>query len=278
MASEFSLMDYVISDKDFALFSKLVYDKTGINLAQGNKKQLLQSRVNKVLRKRNIATYRDYYDIVKNDETGRELEEFINLISTNVTQFFREEKHFDFLKEVWFKDFDFKHSQHVKIWCSASSTGEEPYTIAITMQELLGDKYGYDIFASDIDTTVLQRAAKGVYPVSSVEKMDKHLVKKYFQEGKNDAAGYVKVKDILKKHVKYQRLNLIEPFRLPTTYDIVFCRNVMIYFDTPTKQSIVYKFFDVMNNGAYLMIGHSESLNGFKHPFKYVQPATYRKE
>jgi len=276
--ADFSMMDYVISDKDFALFSKLVYDKTGINLAQGNKKQLLQSRVNKVLRARNIQSYNDYYHIVRDDTTGRELEDFINLISTNVTHFFREEKHFEFMRTQWYPNFDFKHSSSVKIWCSASSTGEEPYTIAITMNELVGDRYPYEIFASDIDTKCLQRAAKAVYPISSVEKMDKNLVKKYFQEGKNEAKGYVKVKDSLKKHVKYSRVNLIEPFRLPTTYDIVFCRNVMIYFDTPTKSNIVHKFFDVMNQGAYLMIGHSESLNGFKHPFKYIQPATYRKE
>jgi chemotaxis protein methyltransferase CheR len=271
-------MDFTISDQDFNLFAKLVYDKTGINLAQGNKKQLLQSRVNKVLRTRNIQTYRDYYQIIKNDSSGSELEDFINLISTNVTHFFREEQHFRFLREQWFPHFDFKSTNTVRIWCSASSTGEEPYSISITMKELLGDKVPYDIFASDIDTKVLQKASKGIYPLASVEKMDKSLLKKYFQEGKGNASGYVKVKENIRKHVNYHRVNLIEPFRLPHKFDIVFCRNVMIYFDTPTKQAIVEKFFNVMNPDSVLCIGHSESLNGFKHPFKYIQPATYKKE
>jgi chemotaxis protein methyltransferase CheR len=271
-------MDYVISDHDFGLFAKLVYDKTGIDLSQGNKKQLLQSRVNKVLRQRKIDTYRDYYEIVKADTTGGELEDFINLISTNVTHFFREEKHFEFIREEWMQTFNFKEKRDVKIWCAASSTGEEPYTISITMKELLGEKFPYEIFASDIDTKVLKRAGRGVYPIASVEKMDKSLMKKYFQQGKGNAAGYVKVKDTIRKHVKYDRVNLIEPFKVPHKFDIVFCRNVMIYFDAKTKQSIVNRFYDVMNPNSYLMIGHSESLNGLKHPFKYVQPATYKKD
>ena len=271
-------MDYVISDADFNLFAKLVYDKTGINLAQGNKKQLLQSRVNKVLRTRNIASYRDYYEIVKADTSGGELEDFINLISTNVTHFFREEKHFEYLREQWHPNFDFTKTNIVRIWCSASSTGEEPYTISITMKELLGEKFPYEIFASDIDTKVLEKASKGIYPLQSVEKMDKMLLKKYFQQGKGNASGYVKVKENIRKHVNFHRVNLIEPFRMQNKFDIVFCRNVMIYFDTQTKSNIVSKFYDVMNSDSLLCIGHSESLNGFKHPFKYVQPATYKKE
>jgi chemotaxis protein methyltransferase CheR len=271
-------MDYTISDQDFNLFAKLVYNKTGIDLSQGNKKQLLQSRVNKVLRTRGIGSYKEYYEIVKNDSSGSELEDFINLISTNVTHFFREEKHFEFLREHWFPSFDFKRTNCVRIWCSASSTGEEPYSISITMKELLGDKFPYDIYASDIDTKVLQAASKGIYKFSSVEKMDKPLLKKYFQQGKGSAEGYVKAKENIRKHINYHRVNLIEPFNMPHKFDIIFCRNVMIYFDNPTKSNIVHKFFNLMNPESYLLIGHSESLNGFKHPFKYVQPATYMRE
>jgi chemotaxis protein methyltransferase CheR len=269
--------NYVISDKDFKLFADLVYNKTGINLFDGNKKQLLQSRVNKLLRKREIPTYREYYDIVANDHTGDELMEFINLISTNVTNFFREPKHFDFMKQVWFPNFNLKHSEAIKIWCAASSSGEEPYTLSITMYELVGDNYNYDIFASDISTKVLKIAKKGIYPMKAVEEMDHSLVKKYFQQGSGNASGFVKVKSNIQRHVRFDKLNLIENFTHPCNYDLIFCRNVMIYFDAPTKQKIVNRFFDFMNKGAYLMIGHSESLNGIKHPFQYVQPATYRK-
>jgi len=269
-------MDYIISDRDFDAFAKLVYDKVGIHLTR-DKKQLLQSRVNKVLRKRNINSYRAYYDIIKNDDSGDELVEFINLISTNVTHFFREEKHFDFLKNVWYKNFDFKYSNSVKVWSAACSSGEEPYSIAITLKELLGDKYPFEIYATDISSKVLGMAQRGVYPVAAVEKIDKSLLKKYFQEGKNNSEGLVKLKSSITKHVQFNRLNLIEPFQLPHHFDIIFCRNVMIYFDLQTKEGIVNRFYDFMNNPSYLMIGHSESLNGIKHPFQYVQPATYKK-
>ena len=269
-------MEYVISDKEFKLFTALVYDKTGISLQDG-KKQLIQSRLNKVLRKREIPSYKDYYEIVKNDTSGEELIEFINLISTNVTHFFREEKHFEFLKTTWFNGFDFKHSTSVKVWCAASSSGEEPYSLSITLKELLGEKYPFEIYASDISTKVLNMAKKGIYPITSVENMDKTLIKKYFQEGQGKAQGYVKVKNNIQKHVSFHRVNLIEPFKLPHSFDLIFCRNVMIYFDAPTKESIVNRFDNFLNKNGYLMIGHSESLNGLKHPFQYVQPATYRK-
>jgi len=135
-------MDYDLSDKDFKLFTTLVYDKTGISLQDG-KKQLIQSRLSKILRKREIPGYKAYYEIVKNDSSGEELIEFINLISTNVTHFFREEKHFEFLRTVWFNNFDFKHSNSVKVWCAASSSGEEPYSLSITLKVLLGDKFPF---------------------------------------------------------------------------------------------------------------------------------------
>jgi chemotaxis protein methyltransferase CheR len=146
------------------------------------------------------------------------------------------------------------------------------------MKELLGDKFDFEIFASDIDTKCLNRVAKGIYSLDSVSPISKNLVNKYFQVGKGKAAGYVKVVDSLKKHIKIDRVNLIEPFKITTKFDIVFCRNVMIYFDIPTKQNIVNKFYNLMTSDSYLMIGHSESLNGFEHPFKYVQPAVYKKE
>ena len=268
--------DYIITDKDFKLFADLVYKKTGISLQMG-KKQLLQSRLGKVLRKREINSYREYYEIVANDSSGEELIELINLVSTNVTNFFREEKHFEFMRNVWYPNFEFSHANPVKIWCAASSSGEEPYSLSITMMELVGDKYPYEIFASDISMKVLNMAKRGVYPNKNIENLDSKMVKKYFQAGKGKAEGYVKIKKEIQRCVKFERINLIEPFKHPHNFDLIFCRNVMIYFDMPTKEAIVNKFYNYMNKGAYLMIGHSESLNGLSHPFQYVQPATYRK-
>jgi len=269
--------NYFLTDKDFKLFADLVYSKTGINLYDGDKKQLVQSRVSKDLRKREIPTYKDYYDIIIKDTSNQELEGFINLISTNVTNFFREEKHFDFLKTIWHLNFDYKHSEPVRIWCAASSSGEEPYSISITMYDLVADKYPYEILATDISTKVLKIAMRGVYEYKAVEKIPIEKIKKYFKEGSGNAAGFVKVKQNIQKPIKFERLNLIEPFSHKNYFDIIFCRNVMIYFDAPTKEKIVNRFYDYMHKGAYLLIGHSESLNGLKHPFQYVQPATYRK-
>jgi chemotaxis protein methyltransferase CheR len=181
------------------------------------------------------------------------------------------------MKNVWHSNFSYKHSEPVRIWCAASSSGEEPYSISITMQELIGDKYKYELLATDISTKVLKIAMKGVYPDKAVENLDKSKIKKFFQQGKGNAAGYVKVKPCIQTPVKFDKLNLIEPFVHKQNFDMVFCRNVMIYFDNPTKEKIVNRFYDYMNKGAYLMIGHSESLNGLKHNFQYVQPATYRK-
>ncbi|MDD4156451.1 MAG: protein-glutamate O-methyltransferase [Candidatus Cloacimonetes bacterium] len=270
-------MDYVISDNDFALFSKLVYERTGINLHFG-KKQLLQSRVNKILRIRGIPSYRAYYELIKKDNSEKELMEFINLISTNVTHFFREIKHFEFLKNIWYPEFLKNNDKMINIWSSACSSGEEPYSIAITLKELLSHKHNFEILATDISTKVLSIAQRGIYPLSSLEKVSPMITKKYFFEGKNSAKGYVKIKDELKQHIVFEKLNLIEPFKLSSKYDVIFCRNVMIYFDTKVKELIINKMYNFMNTGSYLMIGHSESLNGISHSFKYIMPAIYKKE
>jgi chemotaxis protein methyltransferase CheR len=233
--------------------------------------------VNKVLRKRGVPSYTAYFDLIKNDKSGQELTDFVDIISTNVTHFFREEKHFDFLSNVWFPQFDFKHSKTVRIWCAAASTGEEPYSIAITLKELLEDKFPFDIYCSDISTRVLKTAQRGVYPMKAVENINRGILTKYFMEGKGNSQGFVKVKPLIARHVNFHQVNLIEPFRVPHHYDLVFCRNVMIYFDFKTKEDIVCRFYDVMTPNSFLFIGHSESLNGMNHSYTYVQPATYKK-
>lgn len=262
-----------ISDSDFKRFSKLVYDKTGINLHDG-KKQLLQSRVSKVLRKRRIASYREYYDIIIADKTETELIDFINLISTNVTYFFREEKHFAYLRDVWANEP--RERGNVEVWSAASSTGEEPYSIAIELAEILGGPK-FNILGTDISTRVLDIAKKGIYTLDKLEKVPPHLVKKYFQKGTGSAQGYARVKKELRDRITYRKLNLIEEFPMRTMYDLIVCRNVMIYFDIPVKNGIIRRLQNRIKPGGTLFIGHSESLNGLKHELEYVAPAIYRK-
>ncbi len=265
-----------ITEHEFNKFSALIYEKAGINLHFG-KKQLLQSRITKVLRKRNIPTFEDYYRIVLADKTNEEMVQLIDLISTNVTYFFREEQHFEFLKEVWYPEN--KNNQNiVRCWSSACSTGEEPYTISIVLNDLLGDPQKYEIMASDISTKVLSIAQKGAYSIDKVEAMAPSMLKKYFLKGNADAEGFVMVKKEYKDRVQFKRINLLDDFSLFGTFDFIFCRNVMIYFDLPTKEAIVNKMYNQLKKGGYLLIGHSESLNGMKHKYKFVMPAVYKKE
>lgn len=272
------MLNYDLSDSDFSKFSNLVYEKTGINLHYG-KKQLLQSRANKILRNRGIKSYREYYNIIIEDKTESELHDFINLISTNVTHFFREEKHFDFMKNVWAKELNIESMKSIDIWSAACSSGEEPYSIGIWLKELFPTStIPFNILSSDISTKVLNIANRAIYPKERIDNIDSSLIKKYFQEGNNSAMGYVKVKDDIKKMMTFKRINLIEPFTESKSFDIIFCRNVMIYFDLPTKEKIINKLYHHIKPGGYLFIGHSESLNGLNSPFKYVLPATYKKE
>jgi chemotaxis protein methyltransferase CheR len=270
--------EIALSDADFKKFSDLVYEKTGINLHYG-KKQLLQSRANKILRKRDIPSYREYYNIIINDKSDQELMDFINLISTNVTHFFREEKHFQFLKEVWLNDFLSGNPQSVKIWSAACSSGEEPCSIAIALMEMLPEHLkNFSILATDISTKVLSMAKRGIYPHERVSNIPPALLRKYFLQGSSSAHGYVKIKNELLNLITFNRINLIEPFHNISSFDVIFCRNVMIYFDTPTKEMIVNKLFNHLKPGGYLFVGHSESLNGLNTPFQYIQPAVYRRK
>jgi chemotaxis protein methyltransferase CheR len=256
--------------------SKIVYDHGGIHLGD-NKKELVHARLNKVLRRRGIKGFDDYIRILQDDKNGEELVGLLDAISTNVTHFFREHKHFDFIADNLAPNVG---SDGLKFWSAGCSSGEEPYSLAITLLERfpVPMRQRYSILATDISTKVLQRAVTGLYPMKSVQNLEKQLVRKYFLRGKNDYEGMVKVKKEVAKMVTFQRLNLIEQFTFNEGFDAIFCRNVMIYFDTETRQRLIDRYYDALKPGGYLIIGHSESMNSFKHRFHYIQPTIYRKE
>lgn len=264
-----------LSNEIYKKFCDLIYAKSGIFLSE-KKKELLQARIGKILRKRNIPDYESYYKIINNDNSGRELIDLLNAVSTNLTYFFREENHFIFL-EYLIKQGYFNDRSTSRIWSSACSTGEEPYSIAITIsQNLSYDRIkSIKILATDIATDVLQRGIQGIYPNNSLDKLPKSIAGKYFT--KSNEEGFIRVNDQIKSMILFKRLNLISSFPFKNKFDLIFCRNVMIYFDKTTQQRIVQKFYDCMNNGAYLFIGHSESLNAISHSFKYIKPAIYQK-
>jgi len=269
------------TEADFIKISRLVYDQSGINLHDG-KRELVKARLGKRIRSGNFHSFRDYYDYVINDQSGQEMIHLLDSISTNFTHFFREKQHFEYLKNELVPQIlggTGKREKKIRVWSAGCSSGEEPYSIAITLLELLPPRsgWGVKILATDISTKVLHAAQSGIYQKEKIESPSQDVTKKYFLRGENQWRNYVKVKPLLKSVVKFQRLNLMEPFCFPEPFDCIFCRNVMIYFNKETRTTLVNRFYSQLGKGGVLLIGHSESLTGIDHPFLYVKPATYKK-
>ncbi|MBW1715319.1 MAG: protein-glutamate O-methyltransferase CheR [Deltaproteobacteria bacterium] len=274
--------ELVLKDSEFRKFSRYVYDIAGINLHVG-KKELLKARLGKIVRKRNFRSFREYYDQVINDESGYELKILLDAISTNLTYFFREPDHFEFLRTKALPEIInskvFSRSTVLRLWSAGCSSGEEAYSIAIAVSEALDHmkKWQIEILATDLSTKVLKTASSGIYEKKKVKSIPYQLKRKYFQKGDNSWKGYFRLKKGIREKISFQRLNFMEEFHFDEPFDIIFCRNVMIYFDNPTKEMLVGKFFQHLGIGGYLFIGHAESLTGIKHNLKYIQPSVYQK-
>jgi chemotaxis protein methyltransferase CheR len=271
-------MEYVISTDEFERFRKLIYDESGITLSD-QKRTLLVSRLSRRLRDLGLSTFSEYYDRVTEDATRDEFTRMLDLISTNKTDFFRESNHFDFLRDRILPELE--DVKRIRIWSSACSTGEEPYTIAITLYEGVQDpaQWEFKILASDLSTRVLAKAATGIYETDRVKNIPEDVVRRHFLRGRGDRAGFVKVKPHLAAIIRFRRLNLMDDhYPIKNPLDLIFCRNVMIYFDRPTQEQLVNKFHRYLKPGGYLFIGHSESLQWIRHPFRSLAPTIYRKE
>ncbi len=261
-----------LSDEIFGLFQNLIYTTAGIRLSS-QKKGLLSSRLLRRLKKLGIDSLYEYYRRVKDDSD--ELVEMLNCISTNTTHFFRENHHFEYLKNKIIPELlRIKSSEKtIRIWSAGCSTGEEPYSIAITLCEALGDMRGWDIkvLATDISTKVLDAAQSGIYEYEAVSDMPEDIVRRYFLRGAGDNIEKIKVRDFLKDMIRFRRLNLKDgayPFK--RKFDVIFCRNVMIYFDEGMKQHVLSMFHRHLSENGHLFLGHSETMlgsNGFKSVF-----------
>lgn len=268
----------LLSDEEFERFRSLIYAESGIALSEP-KGALLVSRLSRRLRELGLASFTDYYNRVVADPTREELTRMLDLISTNKTEFFREPGHFEFLRNEILPTLN--ANKRARIWSAGCSTGEEPYTIGITLYEAVPNPEQWDlrILASDLSTRVLSHAAAGIYEAERIASVPPEIVKRHFLKGRGDRAGFVMVKPHLKKIVQFRRINLMdERFPIKTPLDVIFCRNVMIYFDRPTQERVVAKFHRYLNPGGYLFIGHSETLQWVRHPFRPVVPTIYRKE
>jgi len=271
-------MESSITAEEFHRFRALIYDESGISLGE-QKKSLLASRLSKRLRDLDLATFSDYYAKVMEDQTREEFTRLLDLISTNKTDFFREPKHFDFLREQILPTLE--STKRIRVWSSACSTGEEPYTIAMTLFEAVQnpERWDFKILASDLSTRVLAKAASGTYDEDRFRDVPPEIIQRHFLRGRGDQVGLFKVKPHLAGAITFRRVNLMDDhFPIKTPLDLIFCRNVMIYFDRPTQETLVNKFHHYLKPGGYLFIGHSESLQWVKHPFKSLAPTIYQKE
>lgn len=271
-----------ISDKEFEAISTLVYEKFGIHLTE-KKRVLVRGRLNKLLKEMGYRNFQSYYNWVVKDTGGAGLLELVDKISTNHSYFFRENDHFVFLEKRVLPELKYhleqQGSRDLRFWSAGCATGEEAYTLAIMLAEFFGPDFfrdGPPILATDISQTALEKAVLGAYGPERIEQVPRALLHKYFVP--NEAGGY-SVKEVLKKMVVFKRLNFKRPnFPFKGKFHCIFCRNVMIYFDPPTKKDLVDKFARFLPTGGYLFIGHSESLGRDSSDFKYVQPALYVKK
>jgi len=267
---------YTISDEEFSKFRELLYDESGINLSD-HKKTLMVSRLTKRLRKLELQSFSEYYDYVVNGVNGgEEFVQMLDLLSTNKTDFFREPKHFDFLTHHIMPELE--HVKKIRIWSSACSSGEEPYSIAITLSEATKDaRWDCKVLASDLSTRVLAHAANGVYEKGRVANMAPERVHRYFLKSKS--GENVKVKKELSDMIAFRRINLMnEDYPIKSKLDLIFCRNVMIYFDKQTQERLVNNFYRYLKPNGYLFIGHSESLQWLDTDFVQIAPTIYQKK
>ena len=272
---------FQLTEAQFSKLASLVYSLCGIHLGEG-KRELLRARLAKRLRATGCRDVQDYIERLEGDRSGHELVCFLDVITTNKTDFFREPKHFEFLVDEVLPKLDKLCSggEPQRIWSAACSTGEEPYTLAMVLLEhrALWERRGAGILASDLSTKVLEQAQNGVYAQDRVADIPRPFLTKYFQRGTNRWAGYVRVRPELRKMVQYRRLNLMDNFDFDKPFHVIFCRNVMIYFDKPTQERLVEKFRNCLAPGGYLMVGHSESLTGIRHRLAFTRPAVYRRQ
>lgn len=271
-----------LKDADFEKIRQLIYDQCGINLTEA-KKELVKARLGKRLKNGQFKSFRDYYEYVLNDASGKELILLLDSIATNFTFFFREPKHFEYLKSVFLPEIIYRKKNGPKklsIWSAGCSSGEEPYSIIMTLLEAIENplEWNINVLATDLSTRMLRTAEAGIYPKEKVLELPPLMIRKYFLKGNQRWQNYVKVKDQLKQYVSFQRLNLMEPFSFAEPFDCIFCRNVMIYFDKEKQSNLVNRFYGCLNPGGIFIIGHAESLTGIAHNFKYVKPSIYKKE
>jgi len=271
--------EFKFTDRDFNYIKTLVANNTGIVLSDA-KRSMVYSRLARRLRSLSIGKFSDYCDLLKTEDE-EELVNFVNAITTNLTSFFREKHHFEYLAKTliphWQKTR--QDTRRIRIWSAGCSTGEEPYSIAITLQEHFPqlDSWDVKILASDLDTNVVAKAQAGIYDESRIEGLPKKLVNNWFRKGKNDQSGLVKVSPYLQDLITFKQLNLLHDWPFKGGFDLIFCRNVVIYFNKDTQRVLADRYANNLKNDGVLFLGHSESLFKVSDRFSLVGNTVYNK-
>ncbi len=264
-----------LSGQQFDKISRLVYQVSGIDLHEG-KEELVKARLIKRLRHLKIFGFDRYLKYLANDKSGSEIRAMVDILTTNKTNFFRESEHLDYLRNQIITGLE---NDQIRIWSAGCSSGEEPYSIAITLHEAIPNigKRDIKILATDISDRMMELARKGIYDEDALKGMPAQLKRKYFQKAETGISNRCRVVPELQSMICFAKLNLMEEWPMRGLFDVIFCRNVMIYFDKPTQEKLVKRFWSQLREGGYLMVGHSESLTFLTHDYRYMKPAVYQK-
>jgi chemotaxis protein methyltransferase CheR len=273
--------EFNFTDKDFSKIQKLVSQHTGIVLSEA-KRDMVYSRLARRLRKLDLRNFKDYCHIVENETDAEELTHFTNAITTNLTSFFREPHHFQYLKTKLLPSLMRRNAetQRLRIWSAGCSTGEEPYSLAMAMRDVIPESSNWDIkiLATDLDSNVLDTGSQGIYGEERVKGLDKSVLRKWFMRGKNGMGGSVRVSPALQDIISFKQLNLMNKWPMKGPFDFIFCRNVVIYFDKPTQSVLFDRYANLLIEDGHLFLGHSETMFKVCNRFELIGNTIYRKK
>lgn len=275
--------EFNFTGSDFLFIRELIADRTGISLSE-NKRDLVYGRLSRRIRALGLSNFRDYCDLLKMGDAD-EMTNFINAITTNLTSFFREEHHFDFLEKILLPDLMRKKiaanlPRRIRIWSAGCSTGEEPYSIAMVVNEAMKKDQGWDmrILATDLDTEVLRKAKGGVYEQSRVEGLSKQRLKRWVTKGNGNNVGKVRMLSDLQQIITFKQLNLMEEWPMNGPFDLIFCRNVVIYFNKETQRVLFDRYAEILDSEGHLFLGHSETMFQKTERYRLIGKTVYQKE
>lgn len=275
--------EFHFTGADFRFIRELIAERTGIILSEG-KRDLVYGRLSRRLRELGMSQFRDYCGLL---ETGHdeEMVEFVNAITTNLTSFFREDHHFEFLGKTLLPNLikqklQTNAARRLRIWSAGCSTGEEPYSIAMVVKEAIGNHEGWDIriLATDLDTKVLEKASNGIYDQNRVEGLSKARLKRWIKKGSGNNQGRVRMSSELQELITFKQLNLMNDWPMQGPFDLIFCRNVVIYFNKPTQQVLFERYANLLDDKGHLFLGHSETMFQKTERYELIGKTVYQKK